>query len=74
MGVSNDSFIMKLNSNGELLWITQLGKETNAPGWISSNSLDDACSGIVLDFAGDIYCSGYTREHSADIATLIIKI
>ena len=57
-GGSNDVFVMKLNSNGDLQWVTQLGGTTTAIG--GSNSKDDRCYSVALDDSGNIYCAGYT--------------
>ncbi len=56
-GGSNDAFVMKLDSSGNIIWHTQLGGVTNAGG---SNAGDDICNGVAVDSAGNVYCAGYT--------------
>ena len=57
-GGDKDAFIMKLNSSGDLQWVTQLGGTTTANG--GSNSGNDRCNSVALDDSGNIYCAGYT--------------
>ena len=57
-GGSNDAFVMKLNSSGDLQWVTQLGGTTTANG--GDNSGSDRCYSVALDDSGNIYCAGYT--------------
>ena len=56
-GGTYDVFIMKLNSSGDLEWVTQLGDTTIASG--GNNSGDERCKSVALDDTG-IYCGGYT--------------
>jgi uncharacterized protein (DUF2147 family) len=56
-GSANDAFIMKLNSNGVLQWITQLGAITG-PG---NNYEIDLCLSVAVDVSGNVYCAGFTR-------------
>jgi hypothetical protein len=58
-GGRSDAFVMKLNSSGELQWVTHLGAVTKSPG--GSNSGDDYCSSIALDASGNVYCGGATN-------------
>jgi hypothetical protein len=57
-GGSYDAFVMKLNSSGQVQWITQLGAVTAVPG--ASNSQMDYCSGLTVDGSGNAYCAGTT--------------
>ena len=57
-GGSADAFVMKLNSSGDLEWVTQLGGTTAANG--GDNSGNDRCESVALDDSGNIYCAGYT--------------
>ena len=57
-GGANDVFVMKLNSSGDLQWVTQLGGTTTASG--GNNSGSDSCYSVAVDNSGNIYCAGYT--------------
>ncbi|MBT6325225.1 MAG: hypothetical protein HOJ35_04595, partial [Bdellovibrionales bacterium] len=60
-GGSNDAFVMKLNSLGELEWVTQIGAvhQSNNDEVISSEGYE-ACMSIEVDSLGNIFCGGYT--------------
>ena len=58
-GFHEDSFLMKVDSNGEVVWITQFGSTTQPPGNAQSHASDDRCKGIAVDTSGNIYCAGY---------------
>lgn len=58
-GGSMDTFVLKLNSNGVLQWVTQLGAVTKAPS--GSNAGTDSCLNIANDSSGNVYCGGYTN-------------
>ncbi len=54
-----DSFVMKLNSSGGILWATQLGTTTQvASPPASVNQGVDYCSGVAVDHDGGVYCAG----------------
>lgn len=57
-GGVNDAFVMKLDSLGNIVWITQLGASTKAPG--GNNSSSDTCFSVATDSAGNVYCAGHT--------------
>ena len=57
-GGSSDAFIMKLNSSGDLEWVTQLGGTTIANG--GDNSGYERCLSVAVDDSGSVYCAGYT--------------
>ena len=59
-GISDDAFVMKLNSQGVIQWVTQLGATTTgfADG---DNSEYDSCYGVTVDHLGNIYCAGSTN-------------
>lgn len=59
-GGSVDAFIMKLNSSGQIVWITQFGSVTTAPGGNNSNS--DQCNAVTVDSADNVYCAGSTTS------------
>lgn len=55
---SNDALVLKLDTNGNVLWGKQIGSSTIVPGGDLSQS--DSCSAIDLDSSGNIYCAGGT--------------
>ena len=55
---NGDAFVMKFNTDGDLLWVTQFSTSKAA---VTSNSGEDFCKDIALDSAGNIYCGGGTR-------------
>jgi hypothetical protein len=57
-GGDRDAFVMKLNSSGQVQWITQLGAVTAVPGGDTSQL--DWCSGVAVDGSGNVYCAGET--------------
>ena len=57
-GGFGDAFVMKLNSDGNIVWVTQLGNTTTAAG--GNNSGDDYCRGVAVDGGGNVYCAGNT--------------
>lgn len=61
-GGSSDAFIMKLDPNGNLLWIKQMGAGSFGaalPGGDTSGG--EYCSQFLIDSHGDVYCSGSTN-------------
>ncbi|MDA8793584.1 SBBP repeat-containing protein [Bacteriovoracaceae bacterium] len=58
-GGAQDAFVLKLNSSGEVEWITQLGGDTAVPG--GDTSQDDRCVSVAVDDSGNVYCAGYTE-------------
>jgi hypothetical protein len=58
-GGFSDAFVMKLNSSGQVQWITQLGAVTAVPG--GDTSLIDYCRGVAVDGSGNVYCAGETQ-------------
>jgi len=58
-GAGADAFVMKLNSSGDLVWLTHLGDTTTAPG--GSNSGEDICQAVTVDDSGNVYCAGRTE-------------
>jgi uncharacterized delta-60 repeat protein len=55
---SYDAFVMKLDSDGNIEWITQLGDTTVTPG--NDHSDSDSCDGVSVDSLGNVYCAGHT--------------
>ena len=76
-GGSADAFIMKLNSSGDLQWVTQLGGTTATSEGDTSG--DDRCTSVALDDSGSIYCAGYTtgalgETNGGDKDAFILKL
>lgn len=75
-GGPDDAFIMKLNGDGELQWITQLGGITEAGGDTMGY---DRCNDIAVDSEDNIYCGCQTRSdlgetNAGSIDACIIKL
>jgi len=63
-----DAFIMKLDKNGNSLWIRQLGEETLSDSMINGDgSGNDFCTSIALDSDENVYCAGYTSGNLKEI-------
>jgi hypothetical protein len=58
-GGGDDAFVMKLDKNGNLVWLKHFGLVTKAPG--GSNAGADSCNGVAVDGVGNVYCSGSTN-------------
>lgn len=56
---TRDAFIIKLDKDGNLIWATQLGANTKAPG--GDNSGSERCESVAVDASGNVYCGGYTN-------------
>ena len=54
---SFDAFVMKLDSSGNIVWLTQLGDTTEAGG---NNAGNDQCKDVAVDGSGSVYCAGIT--------------
>jgi hypothetical protein len=57
-GGANDAFVMKLDTEGNIVWVTQLGQHFT--GINLDKTKNDSCNGISLDDDGNIYCAGWT--------------
>ncbi|MBS1958023.1 MAG: SBBP repeat-containing protein [Bdellovibrionales bacterium] len=58
---NSDVFVMKLDSNGAIQWVTQLGAVTKAPGApAGANAFSEVCNGVSVDATGNVYCAGQT--------------
>jgi hypothetical protein len=57
-GGSDDAFVVKLSSSGELQWVKQLGASTVSAG--GSNAGLDKCLAVAVDSSGSVYCTGFT--------------
>ncbi len=55
---SKDLVLAKLDPNGELLWIRQMGAVTKVPGVANANAGNDACNSIAVDAQNNIFCGG----------------
>lgn len=60
-GGDSDAAVIKFNSNGEIVWIRQLGA-VSAPGSTAS----DILYGIKRDADGNIFAAGYTSSSLAE--------
>ena len=60
-----DMFIMKLDANGKLEWLTHLGNSTK-PG--DSSGLD-FCMDIGVDSSGNVYCAGHSDDNFGETTT-----
>ena len=65
-GSSADAFVMKIDSEGEIQWITQLGANTDFTG-SGDNTKTDVCYGITVDDDGNVYCAGYTMGSLGEV-------
>jgi hypothetical protein len=60
-GGSTDAFLMKLDSDGDIVWLTQFGDTTFVPGGsAASNAGNESCSAVSVDLSGNVYCVGST--------------
>lgn len=64
-GGDDDAFVLKLDSNGNVLWARQFGETTKGPG--GDTSEDDACYGVAVDASGNVYCGGYTASSIGEV-------
>jgi hypothetical protein len=56
-----DSFLMKLDSNGNLLWIKQAGSGSFGLSMPGGNTAPmDRCTSVVVDSANNVICAGFT--------------
>ena len=55
-GGVRDSFVVKLNSSGEVVWIKQLGVSYNVV--TGGNAAQDTCNDVAVDKDGNVYCAG----------------
>lgn len=59
-GGNYDAFITKINPQGQIEWMKQIGANQAIPG--SSAAGLDVIQGLTTDFKGHIYFTGYTRS------------
>lgn len=79
-GATSDAYVMKLNSNGSLVWIRQTGSGAfgnSLPGGITSGY--DICNHLQIDSSGSVYCAGFTNGslgevHGGDSDLFILKL
>ncbi|WP_198011905.1 SBBP repeat-containing protein [Bacteriovorax sp. BAL6_X] len=57
-GGSYDIIVTKLDTDGDILWATQLGSTSLSSG---ESSAKDSCESLDIDNSGNIYCGGYTE-------------
>lgn len=51
---------MKLDGDGVVQWITQLGDTTKKAGVVDANAGSDRCNSVDSDALGNVYCAGDT--------------
>lgn len=56
LGGGNDAFVMKLNSQGVIQWVKQLGASYTQ----GDSSEYDMCYGVAVDHLSNVYCAGMT--------------
>lgn len=59
-GGDRDAYIMKVNPEGIIQWVTQLGSTAVSEGEINSSSSVDICYDLAVDSEDDVYCVGST--------------
>lgn len=74
-GGQSDAFVMKLNSEGVIQWITQLGAQ-KTPNRSTGN---DECSGVAVDEIGNVYCAGTTsgslgESNGGNVDVFVLKL
>ncbi len=68
IGTTNAT-VTKINSSGALQWVTQLGATTKSPTFVGATNNGNAnCSGIAIDYTGDIVCAGAATSNMGDTA------
>jgi hypothetical protein len=60
-GGGRDAFVMKVDPDGAVLWVKQLGATSIVP--FGSSAQDDICHGVALDDSGSVYCAGETSSN-----------
>jgi hypothetical protein len=65
----SDPAIMKLNTNGEILWVRQFGKISIEDASLGMSDKGDGFSYFTLDANGNVYGVGGTRSELADVNT-----
>lgn len=73
-----DAFVLKLSSEGKVLWAKQFGEKTKGFAG-ANNKLSDECRSIAIDSSNNIYCGGYTygsiaESNAGEADALIIKL
>jgi hypothetical protein len=74
-GGTEDAFIAKYDSSGNLQWLRQLGSVSASAG---ASSGSDSCNGITVDTFDNVYCGGYTtgslgEANGGDVDAFITK-
>lgn len=62
-----DGFLMKLDKNGVITWVRQFGKFSKYFNHTQTNKHHDFCMGVGVDKQNNVYCSGRTRSHFAEM-------
>lgn len=68
-GGSNDMFVIKLNSSGQLIWATQIGSDTrSSSSEIIGAGGYDKCNSIAVDSSGNVYCGGGAASSFSEVS------
>ncbi|CBW26032.1 putative exported protein [Halobacteriovorax marinus SJ] len=59
-GGGSDAFVAKLDTNGNIIWISQLGGDTDDGVIVQNASGNEQCYGVKVDSDGNVYCAGNT--------------
>ncbi|WP_041575172.1 SBBP repeat-containing protein [Pseudobdellovibrio exovorus] len=60
-GGNGDAFVMKLNSQGTIQWVKQLGQSFTQ----GDSSQYEICYGVAVDPSNNVYCAGMTTSRLA---------
>jgi uncharacterized repeat protein (TIGR01451 family) len=68
---SDDTFVTKFSSSGQVVWSTYLGLTTNG----TQTQFDlHGIRGIAVDGSGNVYVAGERSDNNADFAAVMIKL
>lgn len=65
-GGGYDAFVWKLDSEGNFIWLRQIGQQSQTHSSIISTSHDEVCMSVKVDQKGNVYCGGHTTGSFAD--------
>jgi len=69
---SDDTFLMKFNASGQLVWSTYLGIQTN--GIHTEYNPGVGIQGLAIDSAGNVYVSATYADNNVDFWATLMKI